>query len=88
LKILYELHRGSDIEKAIFTVLSKDMYELENAWHRHLKRKYTWLRYISDNIYWILFFIGAIVTVIGFLHLRRRMKTYPEDDEDMASGFD
>jgi hypothetical protein len=80
--ILYELQKGNDIENTFSSVLSVDLARLEKDWHRHLRRKYTWVRYISDNIYWLLFFTGAIITVIGYLHLRRRMRKYREEEEE------
>lgn len=83
LLILNKLHEDNDIEEAIFVSLSIDINELENEWHKYLQRKYTWLSYLTNNLYWIIFFVGAIITVIGYLQLRKRIKTYPdEDDED------
>lgn len=82
LDILEMLHKGSDIEKAVFAGLSVDINELETQWHKYLRRKYTWASYISDNIYWIIFFAGAVATVIGFLKLRKRIKEYPDEDEE------
>lgn len=84
LLILEKLHEGNSIEEAVLTSLSVDIGQLENDWHMHLRRKYTWFSYFTDNIYWIIFFAGAIITVIGFFQLRKRIKNYPdEDDEDM-----
>lgn len=80
--ILYELQKGNDIENTFFSVLSVDLDKLEKDWHRYLRRKYTWMRFISDNIYWLLFFAGAIITVIGYLHLRVRMRKYQDEEED------
>jgi hypothetical protein len=82
LAILYELQRGNDIENTFSSVLSVDLVRLEKDWHRHLRRRYTWIRYVSDNIYWLLFFAGAIITVIGFLHLRMRMWKYRDEEEE------
>jgi hypothetical protein len=82
LAILYELQRGNDIENTFSSVLSVDLVRLEKDWHRHLRRRYTWIRYVSDNIYWLLFFAGAIITVIGFLHLRMRMRKYRDEEEE------
>lgn len=80
--ILYELQQGNEIENTFSSVFSVDLAKLEKDWHRHLRRKYTWIRYISDNIYWLLFFAGAIITVIGYLHLRVRMKKYQDEEDD------
>ncbi len=82
LDILDMLHEGSYIEKAVFISLGVDINELEKQWHNHLKRKYTWASYLSDNIYWIIFFAGAVFTVIGFFQLKKRIREYPEDDDE------
>ncbi len=82
LLILKKLHEGNDIEKAVLVSLSVDIKELENRWHKHLRRKYTWFSYLSANLYWIIFSAGAIITIIGYLQLRRRMKNYVDEDED------
>jgi hypothetical protein len=82
LLILNKLHENNDIEAAIFISLSIDINELENEWHKYLQRKYTWFLYLANNLYWIIFFVGAIITVIGYLQLRKRIKTYPDEDED------
>ncbi len=80
--ILDRLHRGIDIDSAILDVLSVDISQMEKDWHKHLRRKYTWTIYLSDNIYWIIFFIGAVATVIGFLQLRKKIKNYTDDDNE------
>ncbi len=82
LLILNKLHENNDIEAAIFISLSIDINELENEWHKYLQRKYTWFLYLTNNLYWIIFFVGAIITVIGYLQLRKRIKTYPDEDEE------
>jgi hypothetical protein len=80
LNILNELRKGNSIEQAVSTVLSVNLQKVEHDWHGHLRRKYTWMRYVSDNIYWLLFFFGAVVTVIGFLRLWVKYKTYKDED--------
>ncbi len=82
LDILNKLSRGIDIEKAVSAVLPVDMAGLETDWHKYLRTRYSWFIYFTDNVYWLIFFAGAILTVIGFLRLRKRIKTYADEDED------
>ncbi len=82
LLILEKLHEGNDIEKAVLVSLSVDIKDLENRWHKYLRRKYTWFLYVSANLYWIIFSAGAIITIIGYFQLRRRMKNYVDEEED------
>ncbi len=82
LLILKRLHEGDDINEAVLKSLSLSMGALEQEWHKHLKRKYTWYYYFADNLLWILFFTAAILTLIGYLRLRIRMKTFFKDEEE------
>ncbi len=82
LDILNELQKGQGIAGAVHTSLGIKINELENAWHRHIQRKYTWFRYVSDNIYWLIFFAGAVITILGYLHLRMRMKKYADEEQE------
>ena len=82
LLILEKLHQGDNIDKAVFDSLFIAINELEYEWHKYLKRKYTWYLYVADNLLWILFFVASVLTVIGYLKLRVRMKTHFKDEED------
>ena len=82
LLILENLRNGDNIDEAVFNSLSVDVSRLENDWHNHLRRKYTWYSYFADNIIWILFSGAALLTVIGYIRLRIRMKTHFKDEEE------
>ncbi len=86
LNILSSLQKGYTIDQAVFSSLSVSLHNVERDWHGYLRRKYTWMRYVSDNIYWLLFFFGAVVTVVAFLHLWIRYKTYKDDEEEEHYG--
>lgn len=82
LLILKRLHDGEDIEDAVLHTLSITLRELEQEWHSHLKRRYTWYYYIADNIYWFIFLLAALITFTAYLRMRIRMKTFFKDEED------
>ncbi|MEW6713740.1 MAG: peptidase MA family metallohydrolase [Nitrospirota bacterium] len=82
LLILKSLHDGDDINMAISNNLPLSLSALELEWHRHLKKRYTWFYFFSDNLVWILFVFAAVLTVIGYLRLRVRMKTHFKDEEE------
>ncbi len=81
--ILLNLRDGNKIESAISKSLSIDMKELENKWYNSLRYKYTWISYLTDNIYWILFVFAALLTIYGFIRLRIKMMRYKDEDEDL-----
>lgn len=80
--ILKKLHEGDDINKAISNTLPVSLSALENDWHKHLKKRYAWYYFFSDNFVWILFVFAAALTIIGYLRLRIRMKTHFKDEEE------
>ncbi|MBI5674969.1 MAG: hypothetical protein HZC48_03920 [Nitrospirae bacterium] len=82
LLILKNLHEGDDINIAISNTLPVSLSALENEWHKHLKARYTWFYFFSDNLLWILFVFAALLTVIGYLRLRVRMRTHFKDEEE------
>jgi hypothetical protein len=82
LLILKSLHDGDNINSAISNTLPVSLSALENEWHKHLKKRYTWYYFFSDNLVWILFVFAAVLTVIGYLRLRIRMKTHFKDEEE------
>ncbi len=82
LDILGFLKAGNDADTAILKSLSISTVELEEKWRRHLEKKATWFSYLAANLYGILFFIGSLITLLGFLRYRMRKRRYPDDDED------
>jgi hypothetical protein len=83
--VLHEMGDNKTLPEALTTVLAADLNVLEGKWRGSLTRKYSWPAYVSDHIYWVLFFAAALVTFIGYLRLRRRMKNYKDEEEE--SGF-
>lgn len=84
ISVLNSLAKGESIEQAVHENLSIELNILEQKWQKTLIRRYSWIFYILDHIYWILFFTAAVVTLIGYLRFRRRLKNY-RDEEDINS---
>ena len=83
LNILGDLKNGETLETAIFQRLSLSIYELEKEWLNHMESTPRWLVYLANNIYGILFFLAAVLTILGFIrHTRRRKKIYEEWEEE------
>lgn len=82
LEILERLREGDRIETAVLVTLSVPLEELEMKWHRHLRTKTTWLTHLSGNLYVIVFFVSAVITVFGFIRVLRKKRRYTDDDED------
>jgi len=65
LKLLRHLQDGHRLDEAIYKSLSIPFAELEQRWQSHLREKITWFTYLANNLYGILFFLAALVTIVG-----------------------
>jgi len=85
LSILGHLKGGHDWEDAVYKGLSVSFEELEADWLYHLKKRFTWLSYIINHVYEILFFLGAVIMMYGafrvFLRKRAYMREMDDDDD-------
>jgi hypothetical protein len=83
LNLLGDLKNGQAFEAALYQNLSLSTDQLENEWLNHMERTSPWLVFLANNIYGILFFGAAVLSMIGFVRLLLRKKAYArmEDDE-------
>ncbi len=82
LKILENLRNGDEINSAMQKVISISLNELEKNWHAHLNKRLVWFTYLSNNLYGILFFFAALITIFAFFKLLKRKNDYEEEDDD------
>jgi len=86
--ILNYLKDGDTIDESIRKALSISLDELEKRWILHLQKRITWAGYIATNIYTILLFAAALLTIWGFLRVvirrQRRTRLADTDDEDVV----
>jgi hypothetical protein len=82
LQTLGYLKEGEPVDESFKRSLSVSFPVLEQKWHAHLKRKYTWFSYVSNNIYTILFFLAGIITLYGFFRLLKKKRDYKDEEED------
>ncbi|MGD0232232.1 MAG: peptidase MA family metallohydrolase [Syntrophorhabdales bacterium] len=86
LQLLNALKDGSTMDDAVQKNLGLTMGELERNWASHLGKRSTWLIYVSNNLYEILFFFASLITVIAAAkiiarRLRVRISRKEEDEE-------
>lgn len=82
LQVLKYLKEGYPLDDSLRRALSVTTSELEMKWHAHLKRKYTWISYLTRNLYEILFLIAALATILGFMRMLKRKKKYTDETEE------
>lgn len=86
LKVLGRMKQGHNAENAIREVLSLSLEELENDWHRNLRRRITWFTILSYHINEILFALTALITILTFIKIIFRKRAYlKEYDGDVSS---
>jgi hypothetical protein len=84
LQLLDALKDGGIMNEAIQNVLSLTMEELERRWISHVGRRITWLIYVSNNLYEILFVFASLITILGAAKIivRRLRGRTVQDEED------
>ena len=84
LRLLDHLKGGQEIEAAMLEVFSNSLQNLESEWLAELRNRNLWLLWISQYLYEILFFLGALLTVLAFLRVTIRKRAYDPDEDDDA----
>lgn len=85
--ILGDLKNGEPLTTAIYQNLSLSLNELEKEWLTEKESTPRWLVFLANNIYGILFFLAAILSVVGFIRLLVRRKAYADlEDEEEEDG--
>ena len=88
--IMNNMKHGDTVDEAIKKVLFVSIGELERQWILYLRERVTWAGYLAANIYLIILFAAALLTICGFLRIvmRRRLRAaqVEEDNEDEVTG--
>jgi Peptidase MA superfamily len=80
LALLGHLQSGSELDGAVLKSFSIPFDELERRWHTQLRKKINWFTYLANNLYTILFFLAALITIAGFVRMMIRKRRYGEDE--------
>jgi hypothetical protein len=82
LQMLEHLKKGGTMDDSIRESLAVSPSELERDWHAYLRRRYTWFSYLSHNLYTILFLLGALITIYGFVRFLKKKRDYKDEQEE------
>jgi hypothetical protein len=83
--LLGHLQAGNEIKEAVLKSFSVPFAELERRWHIYLRKKITWFSYLANNLYVILFFGAALITVAGFVRMMIKKRRYGEDESGQSA---
>ena len=81
LDLLDDLKNGETLDVAALNSIGITTSELEKEWLSHLERTPRWLVYLADNLYGILFFLAALMTIFGFVRRVMGRKVWEGEDE-------
>lgn len=82
LETLRWVREGHPWEEAVQEVLGIPFYELEQSWAQSLKKRLTWVTYLINNLYEILFFLAAVLAVCGSWRAFRKKRAYMKSEEE------
>jgi hypothetical protein len=80
IEILTDIQRGSDVDAAFYRSLSAFPWEIERQWIAGQNRGTAWLTYLAGHLYQFLFFLGALLTVAGFVRFRLKKRAYVDEE--------
>ncbi|NWF52729.1 MAG: hypothetical protein HXY47_06560 [Nitrospirae bacterium] len=83
LQILAYLKEGYSIDDSLQKGILNTTLELEEKWLKNVKKKKGWLPYLSNNLYGILFFFAALITVYGFMRMLKKKKEQLDEPLDV-----
>jgi len=82
LRLLHNLRYGLAFETAVAESFSISFEALETQWLDQIRKKNTWLTYLSIHIYEFIFLLGALIVVIGFIRVIIKKRAYRDVDDD------
>ena len=82
LELLNHLKNGEHLDTAALKTFGLNSAELEKDWLEHLQRTPRWLVYLANNLYGILFFLAALLTIFGFIRRILRRKVWESEEEN------
>lgn len=80
--ILENLRDDYNMDAAVFKSLSISYDELEKEWLNTVNKKISLFYFIITYLYEIIFFMGAIILVYGFIRLYIKKRSYDRDGGD------
>ena len=83
--LLQSLEKQVTIEQAVYDNYGVSLDMLEQKWKKGLIRENSWITYMADHMYWLLFSLAALITIAGYFVAKRRMRNY-RDEEDESEG--
>lgn len=85
-RVIRHLKAGDSQERAFLAGLSIPFDDLESGWHDALRKKITWLTYVVNHLYEILFFLAGLIMIYGFIKALMKKRAYKDEDDFGRAG--
>jgi hypothetical protein len=83
-QMLELMKSGQSLHTAIRSVYGKSMHQLEYEWVSSQTQYLAWILFVINNLYTFLFVGMALISILGYIRMKRRKWNYPDDwDADM-----
>jgi hypothetical protein len=79
-RVLESLKDGKGIHEAIQEELSISLVRLEKEWLKDYNKWINWFKFLSSNLYEILFFLAALITILGFIRMLMKKREYKDEE--------
>jgi len=80
LEILQLMKNGTSLQNALLEAVGKPLYQIEEKWRASLKQNIAWFAHLSYYLYDILFVLGGLIVVYGFIKILRKKRAYMEEE--------
>jgi len=80
--ILQYLEKGDYIDLAVSKSLSKSFQDVQEEWVNDMQKRNEWLIWASQNLYEIIFFTVAVLSVLAFVRLKIKRTRYTGTEEE------
>ncbi len=80
LEILALMKENVPLRKAISMVFDTPLYKVEKKWQTSLKQNIAWFAHLSYYLYEILFALGGLIVVYGFIKVVRKKRAYMDEE--------
>ena len=81
--LLAHLAAGGSIEGGVGAASGISLSRLETDWRQQQASPLAWLARMAGQIYWALFFLAALATLLGFVRLQRRRRNYVDEEDEL-----
>ncbi|OQY46846.1 MAG: hypothetical protein B6240_06660 [Desulfobacteraceae bacterium 4572_87] len=68
------------LREAVIKAFGTPLYKIEREWQASLNQNIVWLAHLSYYLYEILFALGGLILIYGFIKMLRKKRAYMEEE--------